>query len=83
MTYSTTGLPALQQGAQLVGIDEELGQACDFLAGVRQTFDHIRQQCPDDPFYLDTHVLHLSKYTDKCEELLQHLIYERRLRQQA
>jgi hypothetical protein len=75
------GLRALQQGAQMMGIDDELGQACEFLVGLRQAFDRIRQQCHDDPFYLDTHVLHLSKYTDKCEELLHHLIDERHQRQ--
>lgn len=65
----------------MMSIDDELGQACEFLVGLRQAFDRIRQKCHDDPFYLDTHVLHLSKYTDKCEELLRHLINERHLRQ--
>ena len=64
-----------------VSIDDELGYACDFLTGLHQTFDRVRQQCPNDPYYLDTYVLHLSKYTDKCEELLHTVINQRRQRQ--
>ncbi len=65
----------------MTSIDDELAYANDFLLGLRQTFDHIREHCPDDPHYLDTHVLHLRKYTDKCEELLHNLINERQKRQ--
>jgi hypothetical protein len=65
----------------MTSIDDELNYACDFLLGLRQTFDRIRQQCPDDLYYLDTHVAHLGKYTDKCEELLHNVINQRRARQ--
>ena len=61
-------------------IDEELAQARDILLGLRQTFDRIREHCPNDPLYLDTHVLHLRKYTDKCEELLGNVITQRHRR---
>jgi hypothetical protein len=64
-----------------MSIDDDLGYASEFLLGLRQTFERIRAACPDDLYYLDTHVSHLSKYTEKCEELLHNLINQRRLRQ--
>jgi hypothetical protein len=64
-----------------VCVEDELSYACDFLLGLRQTFDRIAEHCPGDPHYLDTHMLHLRKYTDKCEELLHNVINQRRLRQ--
>lgn len=70
-----------RQAYTSVCVDDELDYACDFLLGLRQTFDRIAQHCPDDPYYLDAHVLQLGKYTDKCEELLHTLINRRRQRQ--
>ena len=64
-----------------VCVEDELSRACDLLLGLHQTFARIAEHCPDDPYYLDTHVTHLSRYTDKCEELLIRLINQRAQRQ--
>jgi hypothetical protein len=64
-----------------MSIDEDLASASKLLLGLHQVFERIWTQCPGDPHYLDMHALQLSKYTDKCEELLRHLINQRAARQ--